>query len=69
MAAMRRRGDIIHLIAEIIKKMFELCPAELVVQVGKPVKKLVMCLSLLGYLTLVQGVVKNIFYLAVEVAR
>ena len=36
MAAMRRRGDIIHIIAETIKKMFELCPAELVVQVSKP---------------------------------
>lgn len=32
MAAMRRRGDIIHICAETIKKMFELCPAELVVQ-------------------------------------
>ena len=33
MAAMRRRGDIIHTCAETIKKLFELCPAELVVQV------------------------------------
>ena len=33
MAAMRRRGDIIHTCAETVKKLFELCPAELVVQV------------------------------------
>ena len=33
MAAMRKRGDVIHTCAETIKKMFELSPAELVVQV------------------------------------
>ena len=33
MAAMRKRGDIVHTCAETIKKLFELSPAELVVQV------------------------------------
>ena len=43
MAAMRRRGDIIHTCAETIKKLFELCPAELVVQVTFIITLIYLC--------------------------